>query len=126
MTNDKRNSIKITAIACNGTSEDGNDEVYIIYQPDAGLPVRYPATSCQRMNISADPDNDVVQRWDFDLTLDFDYEVLVTLWDQDVMGMNNVSTFLINHDYTAGAPPASVSMSNNNGANYTIYAELNS
>lgn len=126
MADNKRNSIKITSIACNGTSEDGNDEVYIIYQADAGLPVRYPATSYQRMNTTADSANDVVQRWYFTLELDFDYEVLVTLWDQDLVGANNVSTFLINHDYTAGTPPASVSMSNNNGANYTIYAEPNS
>lgn len=123
----KQNSIKITSIVCHGTSDVGgtNDEVYIYYQADAGLPVRYPATSYQRMNTSANSSNDVVKTWDVDLVLNFDHEVLVTLWDQDIEGLNNQSNFLINCDYTSDNPPASYNMKNHNGANYTINATSN-
>ena len=125
MANGKKNSIKITSIQCYGTSEAGNDEVYIYYQADAGLPVRYPTTSYQRMSTSADSSDDVVQTWNIDLVLDFDNEVLVTLWDQDLEGDNNVSEFLVNCDYTSSNPPASYNMKNHNGANYTLNAVSN-
>ncbi len=111
--------IQITSIECNGTSESGNDEVYVIYQADAGYPARYPPANYQRMNTDADPDNDVVQTWSPpDLIMDFTNEVLVTLWDQDVRGTD--PTFLMNQDYTADNIPSSVSMHNHNGAEYTI------
>ncbi len=124
MANGKNHSIRITSIACHGTSDFGgaNDEVYVIYQADAGVPVRYPPASYQRMNTTADPGKDVVQTWDMNLQLDFDYEVLVTLWDQDTSWNPNNSEFLINADYTSSTPPSSYSMSNNNGASYTITA----
>jgi hypothetical protein len=127
MANGKNFSIMISSIACYGTSDfaGDNDEVYILYQADAGLPVRYPAVYYQRMNTTADPNSDpkktVLQTWDVGLQLDFDYEVLVTLWDQDVKGVNSASEFLINVDYASGAA-STTNMVNNNGANYTITA----
>ena len=115
--------IQITSIVCNGTSEDGNDEVYVIHQSDAGVPVRYPAAGYQRMNTTADPSDDVVQTWSPpDLTMEFTNEVLVTLWDQDVRGTD--PSFLINNDYTPSDVPSSFSMHNHNGAEYTIYAQI--
>ena len=127
MANGKNFSIMISSVACHGTSDvgDDNDEVYIYYQADAGLPVRFPAVSYQPMNTKDDPNDDprknVVQTWNTNLQLDFDYEVLVTLWDQDVEGVNSASEFLINKDYTSGAA-STYNMVNNNGANYTITA----
>jgi hypothetical protein len=77
------------------------------------------------MNTTADPNSDpkkaVLQTWDVGLQLDFDYEVLVTLWDQDVKGVNSASEFLITVAYTSGAA-STTNMVNNNGANYTITA----
>ena len=125
MANGKKYSVVLTHISCEGTSELGgaNDEVAICYQADAGVPVRYPATGYQRMNTAADSSNDVLQTWYVNLELDFDYEVLVTLWDQDLGGDNNTSEFLANKVYTNPTDPAaSYQMSNNNGAIYTFYA----
>ena len=125
MANGKTHSIMISTVACYGTSDpfDGNDEVYIFYQADAGIPGRYPATRYQPMNTKADPNSNprknVVQTWDVGLQLDFDYEVLVTLYDQDVVGDNSASEFLINADYTSSGA-STYNMVNNNGANYTI------
>ena len=124
MANGKNQSIKITSIQCHGTNDTGgfNDEVYIIYQSDAGLPIRFPLFGSQNMNTSADSGSNTVQQWNVDLVLDFDQEVLVTLWDSDE-GTAKRSDFLINCDYDSGNPPASFHMQNNNGADYTINAE---
>lgn len=123
MANGRNNSIKITSIQCHGTSELGNlnDEVYIIIQADAGLPIRFPIVGTQNMNTSSDSSNDTKQTWDVNLVLDFDHEVLVTLWDSDP-GTDRTSDFLINCDYSSPNPPASYQMINHNGANYTINA----
>lgn len=116
---------KITSIVCNGTQENGNDEVAIYYQSDAGIPMRYPLTGYQRMNTSADSSNDVVQTWNIsDLEIEFTHEALVTLYDMDgadhTGALVNEPSFLINKDYNNSNINGSFSMRNHNGANYTI------
>lgn len=122
-------TIKLTSIICYATSENGlieeyNDEVFVIYQSDAGIPVRYPTTGYQRMNPTADPTNDVVQTWNIsDLEISFENEVLITLWDNDSpTGELNEPTFLINKDYRSDnyMDLLSFNMKNRNNANYTI------
>lgn len=127
MSSGKRYSIELTSIVCNGTSDEGksNDEVFMIYQADAGVPVRYPAAKNQPMNTQSDTSKDILHVWYVNLVLNFDYEVLVTLWDDDP-GSNSHSEFLVNYDYTSASPPASVTMSNHNGANYTLNAKPHS
>jgi len=124
MADTKANKIIITSITCNGTSDVGNtnDEVYIIYQADGGVPVRTPLAP-QNMNTQSDPRSNTLHVWDVNLTLSFDHEVLVTLWDQDSTLVQSASDFLVNFDFTSSQPPASQSMSNYNGADYTITAK---
>jgi hypothetical protein len=126
MANGKKHTVEITKITCQGTSDlgDYNDEVVIIYQADAGVPLRYPIEQTyQRMNTSADPSNDVVSTWYPNLTLDFDYDALVTLWDHDDP-IPSSSDYLISVDFWSDHLPTTWQMSNNNGANYTIYANV--
>lgn len=113
--------VQINSIKCNSTSESGHDEVYIIWQADAGIPVRYPLVPGYQAMAAGDV-------WDVGIELPFDYEALVTLWDQDVSYLSRYSDFLINCDFTVGAFNGSSEMSynmvNNNGADYTINATL--
>ncbi|MBA3879350.1 MAG: hypothetical protein C0500_06515 [Sphingobium sp.] len=116
----------VTSINCKNTSETPhNDEVFIIYQADAGIPVRFPATSYQRMNTSADSANDVVSTWTTNLKLEFDHEVLVTLWDEDSKADLNKPTFLANVEYRADYFTSSWDMPNHNDAHYVINATKN-
>jgi hypothetical protein len=122
MANGKRHSVLVSKITCQSTSELGNDEVVIIYQADGGVPMRWAdGQKYQRMNPDPDPGNDEVSTWNTNLSLDFDHDVLVTLWDHDDPIPSN-SEYLISVDYRPGNVPASFNMANNNGANYTIYA----
>lgn len=119
---DTRHSVTITSITCKGTSESGNDEVFILYQVDGGLPVRYPAEKYQRMNPKADPSNNVLSTWGLNLDLNFDHEVLVTLWDNDSTTNWNEPDFLVNIEYRADYFTSSYEMKNDNGADYVINA----
>jgi hypothetical protein len=119
MANGKRYSIRITEIECFGTSEGGHDEVFMIVQADGGAPIRFPASEPWSMSPT---DNSVVYP---NFPIDFDYEALVMLYDQDTPYDNNDAEFLINRDYTSDAGQ-SYTMSNNNGAKYTITVQTNS
>lgn len=121
MSNTSSHRIQINSIKCNSTSETGHDEVYIVYQADAGIPIRYPLVPGYNAMEKGDT-------WDLTLELSFDHEVLVTLWDQDISYLSRYSDFLINCDFTVaafnGQSTLSYNMINNNGANYTIAATL--
>lgn len=133
-TTTQKYAVKITSIVCEATDDmgDANDEVFVIWQADGGIPVRYPADNYQRMNTTADPDKNVVSTWnipDGDLNLTFEKEVLVTLWDSTVGIDPSSSAYLMSYEYTApginpGYPASETSytMSNHNGAKYTINA----
>lgn len=133
-TTTQRYSVKINSIVCGATADTGNanDEVFVIWQADGGIPVRYPADNYQRMNTTADPGSDVVSTWNIpagDLNLTFEKEVLVTLWDSTVAIDPSSSIYLMSYEYTApginpGYPASETSytMSNHNGGKYTINA----
>lgn len=113
-----KHSIQITSIKCLSNSEAGKDEVYLICQADGGVPIRYPA---QLANSVSMDDNDV---WTLDnpsLILNFEYEVLVTLWDCDVSYVPSLSTYLQSNDFRPGSGSSSITLSNPNDAKYTIY-----
>jgi hypothetical protein len=117
----KRYRIVLDRVECNGTSESGsyNDEVYITFQADAGHQFRYPLV--ETINMNTQNSDNAVHVWNANLVLDFDHEVLVTLWDNDP-GREIRSDFLINCEYRGPNPPPSYTMINYNGANYTLYA----
>ena len=115
-----KSKVQITSIYCNSASELGNDEVYLICQADGGVPIRYPAQLADAHSMTK---GDTWKLTDPDLVLNFENEVLVTLWDRDVSYDPTVSTYLVSNDYTPGGGAGSVRIQNPNGADYTIYAE---
>lgn len=118
--------LKITSIKCNSPSENGvfkefNDEVYLLCQADGGVPIRYPM--CLTDSHSMTTGN----TWVIDnLILNFEYEILITLWDVDVTLDPQVGTYLVSHEYCYNGDNMkegnhSVTPGKNpNGASYTI------
>lgn len=112
-----KTSVQIVSITCNGTSEAGHDEVYLICQADAGIPIRFPAQLANSVSMT---DSSVWTLNNPNLILNFEHEVLVTLWDCDVSYLPTLSTYLQSNDFTPGSGSGSITLSNRNGANYTI------
>lgn len=113
-----KSKIQITKIHCKHNSEAGKDEVYLVCQADAGIPIRYHLSP--KDTVSMD-DGDDWTITDPNLILPFEYEVLVTLWDQDLSFDPNLATYLQSHDFRPGSGSGSISLSNPNDAEYTIY-----
>jgi len=112
-----KHSIQINSIYCEGTSESGHDEVYLVCQADAGIPIRIPYGLNGAHSMSKDDNNP----WNLDnLILNFEYEVLVTLWDHDLNYDPNLATYLQSNDFQPGSGSGSVHLTNRNGADYTI------
>ncbi|KUJ59169.1 hypothetical protein AR687_24490 [Flavobacteriaceae bacterium CRH] len=120
----KKHSITITKITCNSASEIGHDEVYLKYQSDAGVTFRFPkdrddSESMEKNDIwtpeLTDPNGN--QR---PLTLYFEYEALVTLWDKDETKLYINDTYLQSYDFRPGSGSGQVTLSNLNGQKYTI------
>jgi len=111
----KNHSIQINSIYCGDTSEHSCDEVYLVCQSDAGIPIRVPA------GINPSQPMKKGQTWTLDdLILNFEYEVLVTLWDHDGKDNPNWATYLQSHDFGPGSGSGSIQLTNPNDANYTI------
>ena len=116
-----KHSITITSITCHGTSESGHDEVYLICQSDAGLPIRIPAS------INTNHPMEKGDTWSINQTLNYDYEVLVTLWDEDLSYDPNLATYLQSIDFVAGTlglGSGVIQLTNRNGANYSVSYNL--
>ena len=127
-----KTKIQITSIYCNGVSEIGGDNVYLICQADGGIPVVYPPGLA---NLSKHPyPMSAGDTWTLpdgtyatvECVLNFEHEVLVTLWDSDLDDDLTVSSFLGSYDYTPGNVPSSVRIQTPGlmgyNADYTIYA----
>ncbi|WP_343704067.1 hypothetical protein [Chitinophaga sp.] len=114
----RKHSIQVTSIYCNATSESGitsGDEVYLVCQADGGLPIRVPGKINSSENMKKG------DTWKLDnLVLNFEYEVLVTLWDHDLNYDPNLATYLQSNDFQPGTGSGSKRLSNRNGADYTI------
>jgi hypothetical protein len=120
----KKHSVTINKITCNSASEIGHDEVYLKYQSDAGVTFRFPKErdESESMN-SGDTWIPIVEGPDESqnpLTLYFDYEVLVTLWDKDETNLYFNDTYLQSHDFQPGSGSHKVKLDNLNGQSYTI------
>jgi hypothetical protein len=109
-----KHSIKITTILCNSTSESGHDEVYVICQSDAGLPIRFPTGINEYTQMTSKTS------WSLNETLNFEYEVLVTLWDEDLSYDPNLATYLQSNDFRPGTGSGTLRLTNRNGADYSI------
>lgn len=114
-----KHSIRVNSIVCNATSESGitdGDEVYLVCQADGGLPIRVPG----KLNSSENMEKG--DTWQLsDLVLNFEYEVLVTLWDHDISYDPNFATYLQSADFEPGTGSGSRRLKNHNGADYTIH-----
>lgn len=116
-------TIQITNIYCYGTSEAGHDEVYLLCQADAGFMSRYPSKLGSYMPLSKG------DKWHLakpNLYLEFENDLLITLWDQDLKYDPSVATYLISYDYNRDnlAQSKSIRIKNPNGAEYQIDINL--
>jgi hypothetical protein len=134
--------LKIVSITCNSPSEnvgsnDFNDEVFLICQSDAGHAQRYPPYSEKLEHpyedislVNSMTTGDIWTLTDPELVLEFEYEVLVTLWDRDSTRVPKYDTYLQSNDYQAGTTfttsldQQSVTLTNPNGASYTIVSQV--
>ena len=116
--------IQVINIDCLSTSEKEHDEIYLLCQADGGVPIRYPRSLTDAHSIEKgaiwDIENEV------DLILNFEFELLITIWDTDITLNPQVGTYLASHQYCyngqkveTGSHTASPAK-NPNGAQYQI------
>lgn len=91
----------------------------MIYQADAGVPYRIPERRHGVHPMQAH------QTWSIGQTMTFTRDLLITLYDQDFKYMPGWADYLVSFDYTPDALPPSVTLSNADGANYTINITVN-
>jgi len=104
----------LTQISCAGTSESGHDEVMILYQSDAGIAHLFPAgRDAHSMDGGSTWSN-------INLRMEFVNDCLVSLYDQDSSLDPKLADYLVSYDYTPDSMPSSVTLSNPNGAKYTL------
>ncbi|WP_299683434.1 hypothetical protein [uncultured Dokdonia sp.] len=118
-----KHSIKINSIYCAHTSESnitGGDEVYLVCQADGGIPIRIPYGINEAHNMEKGDTWNLTNSDEDSLILNFDYEVLVTLWDHDLNDDPNLATYLQSHDFQPGSGSGSIRLKNYNDADYTI------
>lgn len=128
----KRHSIKLSRLICNKTSEAaGPDDVYVQYQADAGVSKFIPTA---RAAVKMD-ENDVMYFADDGagapgsyITIEFDYELIIMVFDRDRRINPSKDTFLVNFNFLPGRVGESNSASqdlqftrlNKNGADYSL------
>ncbi|ROQ29656.1 hypothetical protein [Gallaecimonas pentaromativorans] len=118
-------SLTLDSITCHGTSETrgGGDDVYIIFQVDAGFPIRYPGIGKHHSMTDNDNKN---ATWNINKTLHFERDLLITLYDQDPNYINALSEYLVSHDYQPNFTSGAITLTNPNGAKYTLNVTRNS
>lgn len=104
----------LTQITCGGTSESGHDEVMILYQADAGIAHLFPAGRAAQSMTNGNVWSNI------NLPMTFENDCLVSLYDQDSSLDPKLADYLISYDYTPDSMPSSVTISNPNGAKYTL------
>ena len=112
---EKFHSVQINSIYCESTSESSTDEVFLTCQADGLTPRRFP----KAINNSYPMQKG--NTWQLDhLVIEFQFEVLVTLWDHDLNYDPNLCTYLQSTDFEPGTGSGSRRLKNRNGASYTI------
>ncbi len=119
-----KHAIKLNSIKCNNPSEShepSGDEVYLVLQADGGIPIHVPGGLNPSHNMSAG------QTWNLNdgdgITLYFEWEALVTIWDHDINDDPNSATYLQSHDFRPGTGESPIALTNPNGASYEINYE---
>ncbi|ROZ69015.1 hypothetical protein [Ramlibacter sp. WS9] len=113
-------SITLDSVTCVATSAGPTaDEVYIVYQADAGIPRHVP----RRFTAPHSMGNG--ETWNVGQEMEFNRDLLVTLYDHDESLTDTRSDFLVSYDYTPDSLPGSVTVSNNDGAQYTLKITVN-
>jgi hypothetical protein len=138
----KKHSINLRKIVCNHAVEDNvtdGDDIYIYIQADAGVAQRIPrgldVVHMEKGDIFY-PANNGNGDSDSFINIQFDYEVLVMIWDQDFTIDPNTATFLVNHQFVAANPgvgsnyqmsdeDVSIELTNQDSANYSIVYNTN-
>lgn len=115
-----KRKIQITSISCYNTSEHGHDELYLLCQPDAGFCIRYPSGLGSTISVESGKQYNFKKPF----YLEFETEVLVTLWDQDTPFVPSLATYLISYDFISSELTTGknykVGIKNPNGAEYKI------
>ncbi len=113
-------SITLDSVKCVSTSGGPtSDEVYVVYQPDAGVPRQFPSRP-QSPHSMDDGDT-----WNIGQVMTFNRDLLVTLYDHDTSVTDVRSDYLVSFDYTPNSLPTSKTISNNDGASYTLNITVN-
>ncbi len=116
-------SVTLQSVVCNGASEgsDGirSDDIYVIWQADGGVPHRYPAATLATQPMQ---DGDT---WNINQVMTFSRDLQVTIYDQDAARMPTFSDYLVSWGFTNIDIAPSSTMSNYNGASYTIRMAVN-
>lgn len=117
-------SITLDSVKCEATSAGKtSDEVYLVYQADAGVPFQLPMRPQPPHSMNTDKDHNT---WNIGQTMRFNRDLLITLYDHDTAVTDNRSDYLVSFDYTPSNLPTSTTLSNNDGARYTLNITVNS
>lgn len=106
-------SLTINRIECLKKSENGHDEVYIEYYPEAEGGAKYPVEG----NHPMDPEED--KWWDPNLTVPYNDYILVELRDNDTAGSDLLGAATFSREEASEKMTRLVS--NTNGALYKLY-----
>ncbi|AVP97438.1 hypothetical protein C7S18_09620 [Ahniella affigens] len=117
-------SLTLHSITCNQTSGLGDqldDELIVVVQPDAALPISLPGGLRKSYSINTSSGS-----WVIDRTFSFSRDLLITLYDHDESVTRARSDYLVSQVYTPDNLPTSVRLRNpGNGAEYTIQVVVN-
>ena len=116
-------TLEIETITCNTYSDayGSNDEVWLFVQPDAGVPVRYPF-AVLKTNSMTDKQVWTLGTDDWPpLICSFEYDLQITLWDQDRDLRIDRTDFLANFNFDPDSNDSiSMTAGNGNSSSYSI------
>jgi hypothetical protein len=113
----------ITSITCKSTCSipPKKDNVFLLIQADAGPPIRYPAIGVVDMG-----SDDAFTLPAGGYTVEFDYGVVITAWDQDSVVITDLNSpdFLFNIPVSNHTGNGTTTTYNENSASYTYSIEI--
>lgn len=116
-------SIQINSITCKAVSDPSSkDEVWFFYQPDGGVPVRYPYGAIKTNSMGTNDIWDLTDNPDWPpVVASFDHDLQITLWDQDLRLDVSLTDFLGNLDITPSSTAGnSPELTNGDSSGYII------
>lgn len=111
-------TMTVTSIKC--VSNGSGHKTFLTYQSDGGIPIRYPAVSHQEMDAG-----DYMDLPDDGIVVDYDYSLLLSLWNQDFIISNvNEPSFLVNTYADVHTTSFTTTPTNLNGDAYEIAVSI--